>query len=503
MNRIHTPARLALVAGLLSFAASSEALAQNLNGSRIATLTAVNVTTGAAAPGCGGYAAGAAGDLLTTALNAVQNTPGFDDEAQTVGNRRALYRYCDALTNTGANGWTGESIALTPEQALAQATAVAPDELFAGMDDANSSFRSQTANVARRLSLIRLSRHDAERSEAILASSRIDAGTRSNGFFDSGFDGRSEDDRLSRLALGLQQGVNAGETGSVDGIGYFVNGRINVVRGDENPNERGSLGTGGGFTLGADKLLQDDVFAGIAFGYTRIGTNYDGSASRSTLDAVTLSGYGAWYPDAAIYVDGSISASWLGLEMSNEIFVGDGGPQIPDLDGETDGGNFGFDVGAGYVFRIAQVEGLTIEPSARLNVLYTYIDGFDLTGGDGTMNLSIGSQETVSVTGTFGFRTEYPISNRFGVLTPYFRAAYVHEFNKENDDLQVGLAAIPTSAATIKLKAQATDSHYANFGLGLAATLGQGLSQFVDYDVVAAHENVTIHQITAGLRLEF
>lgn len=499
--------KIAVVAGLLialigPILEAGVATAQQRTLGAIANVLAVD-SSGNAAPGCAGD-----GNTLTSQLNTVFGTPGFDDESVGVSSRRALFRACDVLTQTGAQGWTGEAPA-APEQIAAQGLALAPEEIFTSMDNARASFDLQTANVARRLSTLRLARRYGRSASEVLA---IREGRPSMGPDpsdpDTGASGPvapGQSDRAQRLLLALQNGINAGdETGS--GLGVFLNGRVHVVKGEENESERGSEGNGGGFTLGIDKQIDDTTYAGIAFGYTRIGTDYDGSASEADLDAITVSVYGAWYPNEALFVDGSISTAWLGLDATNDLVVFDGGPPVRDLQGSTDGVNFGFDIGAGYTFQVAEItdleplEGLTFEPFARLNVLYTEIDGFLQKGGDDSLNLQIANQEATSVTGSFGFRTDYAWSTRYGVLTPYFRAAYVHEFNQENDDLGVGLAAVPGSA--FKLKAQATDSHYGNFGLGVAATLGPGLSQFVDYDVVGGHDNVTIHQVTIGLRLE-
>lgn len=492
---------LGLAVALLLSGAAQDARAQEQSGAIVGAITSVD-GSGNAAPGCGGAGGG---NNLTTLLNGVTGTPGFDDENVAITDRRAAYRYCDALTGTGANGWTGEAGAITGQAALGQAIALAPEEIFAAMDNADASFDIQTSNVARRLSTIRLARRLGRGTPERIASRRPGARAGS-ALADRTDDGRGpvglgDGDRLENVLLALQDGINAGDETGDSGLGFFLNGRVHVIKGEENEAERGSDGTGGGFTMGVDKQLDDSMFAGVALGYTRIRTHYDGNGSETDLDAVTVSFYGAWYPTDQIYVDGSISGAWLGLDMTNELLVLDGGPQVGDLQGDTNGGNIGFDIGVGYSIQIPNVEGLLIEPFVRANVLYTEIEEFDQKGGDNTLNLEIDTQKTTSVTGSLGFRTEYAWSTRLGVLSPYFRAAYVREFNKENDDIGASLQAVPGS--DFKLKANATDSNYGNFGVGLAASLGQGFSQFIDYDVVAAHENVTLHQITAGIRLAY
>lgn len=508
---MNTKARPGLIwagIGLAFLLGSSEAWSQEGSGAVIQAIT--NVTAGgAASPGCGG----GGGATLTGVLNALTGQSVVNEGSAPLPNRRAAFRFCDTQTTATGMGWSNDSS--DAAGIASQSVAVAPDEVWAGMDNAQASFDIQTANLSRRLSLVRLSKRIDRNAEEQIARSRrptalgvgSDDPLVDTGFNDRGFAAETQQDRGQRVMLALQEGINAGDGSMGDGLGFFINGRVNLVKGEESDAEGGSEGFGGGLTLGVDTALSEELFAGVAMGYTRISTNFDGNGSESVLNALTFSGYGALYPADNVYVDGSISTSYLRFDQTNDVFIADGGPDAADLEGETDGANFGLDIGTGYTIEIRDlvdseaVGGLTVEPYARLNFLYTFIDAYDQEGGDGTLDLSIGDQETTSLTGTFGFRTEYPISTKHGVLTPYFRAAYVREFLDENDDLEVGLAVL--QGASIKLKPQATDSNYGNFGVGVAATLGQGLSQFLDYDVVAGHDNVTIHQITAGMRFEF
>lgn len=505
-DRVRRPSRLIGLTSLVTIAivAASPALAQRQSANIVEALTDVNAGSGAAQVGCGGAGGG---NALIATLNASLGQNIDDSGGIGIASRRAAFRFCDSQTNQSGIGWTngGANGIATLDAQAASAQSLAPEEVFASMDNANASFDMQTANVSRRLSMLRLARLNQLRATPEQIASRVRGldvestdGDRLDGRGPAEFD---ENVRAERLLLALQNGINAGDGTNGSGLGYFLNGRVHIVKGEENEAESGSEGTGGGFTLGVDQQLGDAGYAGVALGYTRIATTYDGSASESDLDAVTVSFYGAWYPKENFYVDGSLSTAWLGIDTTNEILIFDNGPVVPDLKGSTDGVNVGIDLGIGYNIAIEQIAGLSIEPLARVNVLYTEIDNFEQKGGDNSLNLKIGEQDTTSVTGTFGFRTDYAISTSLGVVTPYVRAAYVHEFNQENDDVTASIAALP--GANFKLKANSTDSHYGNFGVGLAATFGQGFSQYVDYDVVGGHDNVTLHQITAGLRFEY
>jgi outer membrane autotransporter protein len=522
VNRIKST-ELALIAiTIILGLTTNNASAQSRTAAAVEAFQGVD-GSGDAMPGCGGTGGSGSGNNLTNSLNAALGTPGFDDEGQSVQDRRTAYRLCDIQTATGANGWTGDA-SNTTGQTRTQDIAYAPEEVFATMDNANASFNLQTANVARRLSLVRLARQSDRKAAERLAKSSPSMTPATHGPIDTatsltdrGPALTTKADRSERLLLALQDGINAGDEIGGDGIGFFLNGRIHIVNGDGNKSERASDGFGGGFTLGADKTINEEFFAGVAMGYTHIETNYNNSASDSSLDAVMFSFYGAHFPTDDIVIDGSISVAYLGLDTSNELVISDGGPSVPSLDGDADGVNLGFDIGVGYsqsgdklarlvgLDQLAEMEELTavtVEPFVRLSLLHTYIEDFNQTGGDRSLKLEIDEQQNTSVTAMLGFRTDYAVSTRIGILTPHLRVAYVHEFVDQNDDLKITSATAP-GAPSFRLKPEATDSHYANIGLGVSATLGQGFSEFIDYDVVAGHDNVRIHQITAGVRLEF
>ncbi|HEB88283.1 MAG TPA: hypothetical protein ENI85_01825, partial [Deltaproteobacteria bacterium] len=128
---------LGVAAAILSW--HGGAFAQSRTVATLASYASVDAS-GNATPACGGN-----GNALTTTLNNILGTPGFDDEVATIENRRTVYRLCDFLSPTGANGWTTDNFP-TLEVRNAVDSFLAPDETFAAMDNANAAFDLQTAN---------------------------------------------------------------------------------------------------------------------------------------------------------------------------------------------------------------------------------------------------------------------------------------------------------------------------------------------------------------------
>jgi outer membrane autotransporter protein len=140
-------------------------------------------------------------------------------------------------------------------------------------------------------------------------------------------------------------------------------------------------------------------------------------------------------------------------------------------------------------------------PYALFHVLRTKVDGYVEKGGDGTMSLTIDDQEVTSVTGTLGLSVSRNFSVKTGVLSPYIRGEYVHEFNDQADSVRGYLTIIPQ--ANFTLRPNDVDRHYSKVGAGLVSTFRDGLSGFVDANLLVGFRDLDAWGITAGLRKEF
>jgi outer membrane autotransporter protein len=129
------------------------------------------------------------------------------------------------------------------------------------------------------------------------------------------------------------------------------------------------------------------------------------------------------------------------------------------------------------------------------------VDDFDERGGDGSLAFSIDDQENTSVTSVVGLSGSLPVSTGFGVVSPYLRVEWVHEYMDQADNLKGFLIVIPE--AKFELKPRSVDRDYVNFGGGISTVLKDGISVFVDYDGLFFYKNLESHQVTLGGRLAF
>jgi outer membrane autotransporter protein len=165
---------------------------------------------------------------------------------------------------------------------------------------------------------------------------------------------------------------------------------------------------------------------------------------------------------------------------------------------DPDGWQFTVNAGAGYDFRLGAT---TLTPYGRVEYLNLHIDGYTEQGASG-LDLKVRSQNAESLLTVLGGRIAHAFSTPFAVLAPHFRAEWRHEYlNNErsitaqfvNDPLNT-LFTIPTDNP---------DRDYFAIGSGIAATFGKGVAAFFDFETILGLRDVTSHNFTAGVRLEF
>jgi outer membrane autotransporter protein len=140
-----------------------------------------------------------------------------------------------------------------------------------------------------------------------------------------------------------------------------------------------------------------------------------------------------------------------------------------------------------------------LNPYLRFAVSHTRVDSFHENGS--TLALSLGSQDSTSLTLSPGLAVALPLSTSFGVVSPYVRAEYVHEFGDQADNIRGNLALVPE--AGFKLKPTGTSRDYGNVGGGATLTLADGLSAFADYNAVVGYSHLVVHKATIGGRVAF
>jgi outer membrane lipase/esterase len=240
--------------------------------------------------------------------------------------------------------------------------------------------------------------------------------------------------------------------------------------------------------VGADYRFTDSFILGLAATYLRTKLDLDSSAGQSTVNAYSGSVYTNYYILERLYLDGIATFGWNGYETERNDTGGNG-----RANGSTDGPQYSFSVGSGYN---ANVGPLTFGPMARVDYIGVHIDGYHETGA-GPSNARVGSQTIESLTMNLGGQAMYAISLGWGVLSPFVRAEWVHEFLGDSRKVTGSVG-----DAIVTVQTNNPDRDYFNLGAGASVTLRGGVSAFLDYNVVLGRTNFTSHSFTLGVRFE-
>jgi len=183
-----------------------------------------------------------------------------------------------------------------------------------------------------------------------------------------------------------------------------------------------------GMSGGADYRAGPDLLLGFAAAVTASSFSVPGRATTGTLDAghVGLYGIQRW---GEAYLAGTLSYGHFSNETTRSI-TGIGPP-------ETAYGTFGSDqlggrlqVGRAFAFGNGEVT-----PFAAVQYLQLWQEGYReisfAGGGPGSLGLTFQSRAVSSLPTFLGAEVSARLDTGFGLLVPFARAAWVHEFSPD------------------------------------------------------------------------
>ncbi len=227
----------------------------------------------------------------------------------------------------------------------------------------------------------------------------------------------------------------------------------------------GYEGSLGGFLIGADASVADNVLVGVAGGSgsgSIDGDNGSSTDTRTTHIAGYLSmGTKDWFGDASIIYGGSSVDSTLGTTF--------------DTKAQYDAQNIAFYVGGG-----KELIGnyLVFTPQASLLANYYKQDGYTEKASN-AVGRQVDSFDTLYVQGAVGGSLALYTSLGEMSFKPEIRAFWLHEFNAKEEDLAYMLIG---GTGSYNLQLQAPEEDILKLGVGLSTKLGEYLELRADLD---------------------
>jgi outer membrane autotransporter protein len=286
---------------------------------------------------------------------------------------------------------------------------------------------------------------------------------------------------------GADSSPPTGSTSFMPELGVFLNGTVSFSDREASLGLSGFEATTFGLSSGVDRRFGGKVVAGAGLGYTRDGTDFrDGG--KSTSNAVYGVLYSTFVPLREAYIDAVLSVGWIGYDIDRAA--------LPGLfaNGKTNGAQLFGGVTGGYNFPLRAT---TLTPYFRLNGGSTWIGEYTETGA-GAANRVWADNTIWSLSTVLAVRVDHAFSTPIGVVIPYVRGEYEHEFGDaptSNVRPLTGLFGTPIAGSI--------DRNFFNFGAGVSTAFPRAWAGFVDYEGLFGADRLKRHTLTAGVRKEF
>jgi outer membrane autotransporter protein len=309
-----------------------------------------------------------------------------------------------------------------------------------------------------------------------------------------------QSDPLTMLASGGPVASDAGFTLTRDGqklpYGMWIKGYS--VTGNRHGDDVGSRYdyTIGGAIAGFDYLINPNIRAGVAVGYSK--TSVDMKQLRDNSDAESWQGaiYGSYVPTSKLwYVDAAFAYSKNSYETKRYLNFGNiyrvarGSYDGSDISGYLEGG-----------YKVPIFGGITATPLASFLAMCNHTDSFTETGA-GALNLESDSNHTDSYQSGLGVKLsrEFKAAKDF-TLTPEFGAKWLHEFGDTEANINARFAGEPAGSFVINSSTAKRDTGV--FSLNLTGKKSDMLNFFVGYDLGITSDQIS-HGFTGGLRFNW
>jgi outer membrane autotransporter protein len=429
-------------------------------------------------------------------INSIAETPGLTQNQQRVGS--TLDDLCPALAEKQLSGtlsaaeqdllMTCEDLVTEPGTATALSR-LAPEEVAAQGSASIEAASTQHTNINTRLVALR-------RGDIGMNLGGLTVNYAGIAFNQRLFEGLLPKDKKAR-------GSGAGDIDELQGRwGAFINGNVNFGEKDESQRESGFDFDTTGITFGLDYRFDHQFVAGAALGLSRYDSDYNDAAGNLEMDAWSLSAYGTYYKGDNIYVDGLIQIGANSYDTKRRI----NSAEAPDQFGlgDTDGREYAFNLSAGYDYR---KNAWTLTPYGRLSYTRARIDAYTETASSPTAAgfgsvLHIEDQDLKSLVLVLGGNFSYTVSTPQAVLMPQLRFEWEHEFEDDSRFINARFVNDPTRSV-FAIETDETDRDYLNLGLGISAVFSQGRTGYLFYETRLGQDDITLHRINAGLRIEF
>jgi len=274
--------------------------------------------------------------------------------------------------------------------------------------------------------------------------------------------------------------------------GLFADGGAAFGNQKTSVNQTGYNFTLGGFTIGADYRLRDNLLVGLATGYSNTSSSFYGSGGNVNANTVPFNAFAAYFP-GSLYAYGSLGYALNLYDLKRGINFGD---LARTTSSSTTGNQFNLYGETGYDLRLSR---FILTPAATLAYSALWVGGFTEQGA-GALNLQVAAQKANSLQTGLGGRVTIPLKVGSVKVAPQGYAFYQHEFANGSRGLNASLS---QGSSTFNFQTDVAKRNFAVVGANVTVGLTKNLYAQVNYNAEVGRGNYTAQNINAGLRYEF
>jgi len=298
---------------------------------------------------------------------------------------------------------------------------------------------------------------------------------------------------------------------SIGPFSLLLNGRGSWFERDPGTLERGYDGNAYSVQLGLDKRLSPATVIGGFVVYERSRAEFGrdpaqesplSSEGKTRSNTLSLVVFGAHNLSDALYIEGAAGYGMIDYELNRSVYyqpAGGGAITPVDTQGDTDGKNYWMSLGGGYELASGAS---SLTPYARLTYARSTLDGYsetELTAAG--LAMRYGEARRSSLTSTLGIRAGMTRSYTWGVLAPFVKLEYEHEF--KNDPQKINTTFVLDSANTLFTpQGQQPDRNYFHFGAGTQFIMPNGWISFIELEALLGQRDLDRTRLFIGLRKE-
>jgi outer membrane autotransporter protein len=252
-------------------------------------------------------------------------------------------------------------------------------------------------------------------------------------------------------------------------------------------------------TIGADYWISPRLLAGVGFNYTNFdGTYDDGGGFDKDIFSPLL--YATYLPFDRAFVNTVLGYSRNENSNNRRVVVplSDGSVFNGRTSADYDENQYTATLQAGYDHPI---DNFTIGPRLGFAYGYSQVDSFKEKGSTGAELRYSGLNQT-SVQTSLGAAATVTIAIPYGVLLPQASVAWVHEYANDARNIDARFVEAPSSPK-FNFQRERPARNWANIGLGVSASLVNGMQPFAQFQTVQGNDNFVSYGGTAGLRFSF